>query len=130
MSGSVENLIAYRLSRADESLTDARVLLSAGSLHGAVNRLYYACFYAVSALMLQRDLSSSKHSGVLSVFNRQFVKGGLVDEADGQLYNNLYADRGRGDYQDHIVFDRAKVAEWSEQAGLFVAHLKALIDSA
>jgi len=41
-----------------------------------VNRLYYACFYAVSALLIQQGLSSSKHTGVRSLFNRHYVKTG------------------------------------------------------
>ena len=48
-----------------------------GHPYGAANRIYYACFYATVALLLTRNLSSLKHSGVMALFNRHFVRGGL-----------------------------------------------------
>jgi len=66
--------VLYRMTRADESLEDARILAKAERWNACVNRLYYACFYAVSALLVMDGLSSSKHAGVRSLFNRQYVK--------------------------------------------------------
>jgi len=64
-----EDLILYRIVRAKETLEDARILAGSKRWNACVNRLYYACFYAVSALLIQNDLSSSKHTGVRSLFN-------------------------------------------------------------
>jgi len=129
VSPATDDLIAYRLARADECLADADLLLEAGSLHSCVNRLYYACFYVVSSLLLRHGFASSKHSGVLAAFNQRFVKSGLVSEADGQLYGMLFRNRGRGDYEDLVAFDAGEVTAWAGGAKQFVAHLKALIDS-
>ncbi len=59
-----KDLIAYRLQRARETLEDARILAKAARWNTCVNRLYYACFYAISALLATKGLASSKHSGV------------------------------------------------------------------
>ena len=78
MKDSRSDLVHYRVQRAYEALEDARILADAGRWNTSVNRLYYACFYAVSALLIKDGLSSSKHSGVRSLFNRHYVKDDRV----------------------------------------------------
>jgi uncharacterized protein (UPF0332 family) len=80
-------LIAYRLERARETLEEAKVLLEIGHANACVNRLYYACFYAVSALLLTRNVSTSKHSYVRSLLHREFIKPGLVSKEMGDHYD-------------------------------------------
>ena len=63
------DLIQYRIDRALETLEDARILQKSKRWKACVNRLYYACYYAVSALLLQKGLFSSKHTGIRSMFN-------------------------------------------------------------
>ncbi len=108
-TGRKEELIRYRLERARQTFESGRLLAEAEDWHSSLNRLYYACFYAVSALLLRHDLSSSKHTGVRSFFNRHFVKTGKVSEELGDLYNDLFADRQSGDYEDLRCFEEAQV---------------------
>jgi uncharacterized protein (UPF0332 family) len=68
MKPEMTSLIHYRLDRANESIEEAKLLLENGHLHSSVNRLYYACFYAVSGLLLAEGLSSAKHSGTMALF--------------------------------------------------------------
>ena len=63
-------LLQYRLARARETLDEARLLLDGGHANACVNRLYYACFYAVSALLLTEGQTSAKHRGVRALFDR------------------------------------------------------------
>jgi uncharacterized protein (UPF0332 family) len=95
-----QDLIVYRMGRARETLEEARLMFRSGYLHGAANRLYYACFYAVLALLVKHDLSSSKHSGVMGMFNRHFVKTGLISVDFGKFYSRIFDDRSEGDYAD------------------------------
>ena len=67
MTESRDELVAYRIARARETLGDARILVDQERWASAANRLFYACFYAVSALLLRHDMSSAKHSGVRSL---------------------------------------------------------------
>lgn len=62
------DLVSYRRARANEAMEDARILAKAGRWNACVNRLYYACFYAVSALLVRHGLSSPKHTGVRSIY--------------------------------------------------------------
>jgi hypothetical protein len=74
MKPEIATVIRYRLDRALESIDEAKLLLQNGHLHSSVNRLYYACFYAVSGLLLTEGLSSAKHSGTMALFERHWVK--------------------------------------------------------
>jgi uncharacterized protein (UPF0332 family) len=74
----LEKLARHRLSRAKGAFSEGDHLLTAKAFMGAVNRFYYAAFYAARALLAIRELDSSRHSGVISLFQAQFVKPGLI----------------------------------------------------
>jgi hypothetical protein len=90
MNPETGDLVKYRLSRADEALEEAELLYKSNHLNASVNRLYYACFYAVSALLLNEGLSSSKHSGIRSLFIQRWVKTGRVSKELGQFYRQIF----------------------------------------
>ena len=62
------------MEQAHETLREAEILLNESALRGAVNRAYYAMFYALLALLATKRLGTSKHSGALALFDREFVK--------------------------------------------------------
>ena len=70
-------VVRYWWSKAEDSLASARRELEAQAYDFAVNRLYYAVFYAVSAALLERSLSFRKHAGIRATFHREFIKTGL-----------------------------------------------------
>lgn len=78
MRPEIEALARHRLSRAHETLAEGEQLLAQSKLMGAVNRFYYAAFYGARALLATREADSSKHSGVISLFQKQFVKPGSL----------------------------------------------------
>ncbi|HEX9733847.1 MAG TPA: HEPN domain-containing protein [Thermoanaerobaculia bacterium] len=119
-------IVRYRVERAQDSLREARLLADGGLWSACVNRLYYACFYAVSALLLSRGLSSSKHTGVRSLFNSNFVKTEEVSRELGAVYNDLFENRQKSDYMDFVRFDEDQVRPWIVDAQLFVATIGAL----
>jgi len=67
-------LIGYRLEQADESLESAQLLLENQKYRPSVSRSYYAMFYCVLALLVKEGIAVSKHTGVISAFNREFIK--------------------------------------------------------
>ncbi len=72
--------IQYRLEQAEEAYRDAQILAQSGSWNSCVNRLYYSCFYAVSAMLLKDNLSSPKHTGVRGIFNKDYVRTGIISK--------------------------------------------------
>lgn len=116
-------LIKYRLERAKETLKDAEDLFRKGSLFSTVNRIYYAMFYGVNALLLTRGLASSKHSGVKALFNREFIKTGLISKEAGRHYESMFNFRQKADYGDLIEFERDQVEDWLENAKDFIKEI-------
>lgn len=127
MKEEIRTLVFYRLERANEALEEANILLERGHANTFVNRLYYACYYAVSALLLTKGLFSAKHSGIRSLFHQNFVKTGVVDTEFGQLYDRLFDNRQKGDYADLIRFDVNAVRNWYDEAQKFVETIEDLV---
>lgn len=127
MSANRDEYVRHRLARASETLEEARVLADKALWHGVVNRLYYACFYAVSALLFTRNLASSKHSGVRALFNQHFVKSGMISIGSASLYSNLFENRQESDYEDFFEVDEAQALRWIEDTGRFVDEVAACI---
>ena len=127
MNKEIRILIKYRLLRADETLEDAGILFNHHKLFSTVNRIYYAMFYSVAALLLSKGLSSSKHSGLMGLFNREFVKSGLIDKELGRFYNEMFEFRQKSDYKDLVKFEIKEVRLWLSRAGEFITAVQGLI---
>lgn len=120
-------VITYWLGKASESLAAANDEFTAGRLTFAVNRAYYACFYAVSALLLGKELRFKKHSGVRAAFRQHFVKTNVVSDEDGRLYDELFESRQRGDYVELVEFEKDQVENLIIQSSGFVERISSLI---
>ena len=123
-----DTLIRYRKDKARETLDDARMLLRDGTPSSALNRIYYAMFYEVLALLHTKDLSSSKHTGVRALFNEHFVKAGIVPVELGRLFSRMYDFRQKSDYGDFVKIQPEKVSEWFEQAVAFINEIDQIIE--
>jgi uncharacterized protein (UPF0332 family) len=114
-------LALCRLKQAEESLDEAQYLFDGRrSPRSVINRAYYAMFYAVLALFIFEPFSSSKHSGVLSYFNRHFVKTGLFSEDLGRAVNKAFDLRQRGDYREEVVLTHEQVVPFLDWARKFI----------
>ena len=93
MTEETRTLVRYRLDRAKEALEEAVLLLENGHANTFVNRLYYACFYAVSAFLLAKGLSSARHSGIRALLHQHIIKPGLLRIPQGQTYDKFFDNR-------------------------------------
>jgi hypothetical protein len=110
-------------------LDSARREFEAGAYDFAINRLYYAAFYGVSAILLERKMSFKKYSGVRAYFHREFIKEGLIEVKWGRYYDKLFEDRQEGDYTAFIDFDKGYVSEQLELCEEFLKELKKLLNT-
>ncbi|SDG20671.1 HEPN domain-containing protein [Desulfosporosinus hippei] len=99
-----KELSDWRLEKAEETFRDGEELEKLGSYHSAINRYYYAAFHAVRALLAIKGFDSPKHSGVISFFNKEFVKAGLVTKSASKALSDLFRLRSNADYDDFRTF--------------------------
>ncbi len=123
----LEALVAYRLQRASDALEEARLMQKIEHWNTCANRLYYAAFYTVSALLVKGGHTASKHSGVKALFNRHYVKPGTVTKENGRLYNRLFDLRQEGDYIDFVSLDSETVAPLVEETAVFIDTIRSLL---
>ena len=122
-------LVQSWTEKADAALLDARLLLENNRLAACVNRLYYAVFYAASAVLTYRNQEYGKHSAVRSAIHRDFVNAGLLNREHGRMYDILLSSREQSDYLPSMEFEQDEVAEYMASAAEIVDVLKRLIAS-
>lgn len=122
-------VVRYWWSMAEESLASAQRESESGSYPFAVNRIYYAAFYAACAALLDRRQSFRKHSGVRAAFHRTFVKTGLVDIHWGRFYDHLFEDRQEADYVALVSFEPEYVESLLTECAAFLSELRPLVPS-
>ena len=99
----------YRIESAYKTYKAAKILADNGFWDSAVNRLYYALFYAVNALLVINGIHSKSHSGMKSQFSIHFIKTGKFEKNYGRLLNEMYDWRRKGDYENIFDFDSESV---------------------
>lgn len=90
------------LNRARGTFQEGVALLEKGFCTGAVNRFYYAAFYAARALLATKELDSSKHRGVIALFHEHFVRTDLVNSEIAKTLSRSFEQRQDFDYEDFI----------------------------
>ncbi len=113
-NNSHQDLIKYRLERAKDTLDDARILADKAKWNSTINRLYYAAYYAIIALLLNSNLKPTTHKGVKSEFSNHFIKSQKIPKEFGKIYSQLFTWRQKGDYDDLFDFDSKKVLPYFE----------------
>jgi len=126
MNEFVQRQINEYLKRAHRALRTGRLVLDDQDYIAAVNRAYYAIFYALvlrqglraaSALLATKGLERSKHSGVIAAFRQHFVKTGLIEVKYSDVYGTAMSDRHDGDYSlDYLSHETAaRDLDWAER---------------
>ena len=115
-----EDLIKYRIQRAEKTLKEAKWAMEKGTLPLVENRIYYSIFYIVSALALKFDFSTSKHSTLRGWFNQMFLKTSVIELDFGKTYSTAFEKRQKADYDDFVTFTPDEVSSDLENAKKFV----------
>ncbi len=120
MTRSIHDLAYYRLQKSRENLKTADILIKAGMYGDSLSRSYYAIFTAARALLALKQLDSKKHSGVISLFNRHYVKTGIVDRTIGKELNKARLRRESSDYAEFYLVDKKEAVNQFETAKRFI----------
>jgi uncharacterized protein (UPF0332 family) len=117
-------LIKHNIEKADDAVIQAEALLKIQQNFGVVNRAYYAIFYSALAVLLTKGFGSSKRAGVLSLFDREFVKTKEVDTKWSKVFHDAFDLRSKGDYARLTKINKNQAESIIQAAGDFVSWTK------
>lgn len=122
-----DDFVKYRLLKANETIKEIKVLLDNKFWNTAVNRMYYACLYAVGAILVKNGIETSSHSGSRQKFGQLFVHTGLISREFGRHYSELFEKRQKGDYNDFFDVDEKTALRLYQPSVDFIKEIERII---
>lgn len=122
------DIVRYRIENAQNTLAEVESHRDNGYFNTAVNRMYYACYYAASALLIANQIVTKSHEGVRQQFGLNFVMTGKISPEQGRFFSRLFSKRTTGDYDDFITHTRETVDDLLPQAQDFVKTITVMLD--
>jgi uncharacterized protein (UPF0332 family) len=125
-TGNIENRETLKeqikaiIKKAKRSIKAAKGLIENEDYDFASSRLYYAVFYAMEAVLLTREISSSKHTGVIGQFNRFYIKEGIFPKSFSKIISRLFRERQEGDYGFYVDISEEEILKDVKSAELFL----------
>ena len=122
-----EDYSADRLQRAKETIPEVETLIEGGFWNAAISRMYYACFYAVGALLIKHGIEVSTHTGLRQMFGKNFVKERKFDSKLAKHYTELFEKRNKSDYNDFFDYDEETIRSLFPTTKKFVQTIENLL---
>ena len=119
-------VVEFRIEKAIRAYEQAKGVLGLKYWETIANRLYYAAYNAVSALLIANGETAQTHSGVIHLFGLHFVKTGIVSSDIGRLYHSLFTMRQTGDYDDTYGLTEQDVLPYVEPTGQLIEEVSTL----
>ena len=120
-------LISNKIRRSRETWVEAKGIMESKYWYASANRMYYACYYMVSALLMKHGHSAHTHGGVIGLFGQHFIKTGIISAELGKFYSQLFELRQTGDYDDWKVVTEDDIMPLVPTAEVFLDTLENLI---
>lgn len=120
--------INYRISRAKETINEAKDAIGNNHLHLASNRIYYSLFYIISALALKNNFSTSKHKQLIGWFNKNYVNKDLIPKNFSKIVLKAFKNRQDCDYGDMVKLDKEEVENLYNEMLVVVSEIEKLIN--
>ena len=128
MEGSLKELAGYRLDRAKEMLAASESNLEIGQYKTSLNRSYYAVFHAMRSANALKEYDSSKHSGVIAYFTKEYLKTEILDRGLAVIIKDSSLCREKSDYDDFYVAGKMEAKEQLKNAKYFVQKIEEYVN--
>ncbi len=120
-------VVGLELEKADKFLSQADAVAALGIWDVVANRIYYALFHAVSALLINDRIEVRSHKGAGLMFGQKYVIPGIFTADDGRLYAKLQDLREKSDYNLVYQSNQEEMAPLIENARDLIRRIKARI---
>lgn len=122
-----KDLVTYRITKSRNTLEEIDLLIENKLWNTSVNRLYYACYYAVIALLIDRGIETLTHAGARQMFGLNFIKNGIIEKDLGKFYSQLFDLRQTGDYDDFMDFSMEQVLDLLQPANKLITQIESIL---
>lgn len=119
----------YRLNSAEENLKDSKTLFDLKSYRNSIGHSYYTIFSSMRAILALDGVDFKKHSGVISYFQREYIKSNILDKNYSYIIDKAFRYRSRSDYQDFYVAYKSDAEEQYNNAKEFLEEVKKYIEN-
>lgn len=123
-----KELSSHRLKKAKDLIVQARLLFDNTQYDGSINRSYYAIFNAIRSLLALIKLDSRKHSGVISLFDKHFVKTGIFSKEFSKIVHKSFDFRQVSDYDDFFIISIDQAKTQIENCLKFISEVEDIIN--
>lgn len=127
MNAEIIRLVELRIQKSHRTFKEAELLYNAKYYDATINRLYYACYYAVSALLLKNNLRTKSHTGANQMLGLHFIKNKIISTEFGKFYSSLLDLRLMIDYTDEVQYSKDFLEEMMPVAKQFIEKIESLI---
>ena len=129
LSETERSIIVNReLEKAERTFDDVLFCAKEGKWEAAANRLYYALFHAMSALLINDGHQVKSHRGILSMFGEHYVRTGVFSQKDGSLLSELVIMRDNADYNCFFEANEEKMAPYIVPTNMLIMKIKQYIE--
>ena len=122
------SIVRYRIESAENTLAEVETHRANGFYNTAVNRLYYACYYAATAILIANGIEVKSHDGVRMNLGKFIVQEDILTPELGRYFSRLFSKRSTGDYDDFFNHSIETVDELMPDAKLFIQTIKDWIE--
>ena len=122
-----QTIVNMELEKAHRTFSDMEFCANEQRWEAAANRLYYALFHAVLALLISEGLKVKSHRGILSLFGQHFVRTGSFSHEDGALLSNLVIMRDNADYNLSFEATEEKIKPYIEPTRKMIERIETYI---
>lgn len=120
-------VVGLELEKADKFLSQTNAVAKMGIWDVVANRVFYAAFHAVSALLIHDHIEVRSHKGAGLMFGQKYVIPGIFTQEDGRLYAKLQDLREKSDYNLVYQSDETEMAPLIEKTKDLISRIKAKI---
>lgn len=107
-----KEIVRLRLENARQAMKESKLMFDNSFWNASINRMYYGCYYAVSALLVNGGIEAHTHAGVRQMLGLHFIRTGKLSQKQGVFYSTLFAKRHSGDYDDFIFSIRIQLKNY------------------
>ena len=122
-------IVNLELEKAQNTFSDMEFCMNGKKWESAANRLYYALFHAMTALLINDGYNVKSHRGVMALFGEHYVKSGLFSKEDGALFSDLVIMRDNADYNCFFEADEEKLQPYVDPARQLIVRIRQYISS-